>query len=64
MVSLPPMTPGTPSRVEPEAVEKHKGSVPEAVRYMLAAWAVMIGGELLHQNFRRRGERDRPVRAA
>lgn len=51
MVSLPPMTPGTPSRVGPEAVEKHKGSMPEAVRYMLAAWAVMIGGELLHQIF-------------
>lgn len=49
MVSLPPMNPGSPSRVEPEAVEKHKGSVPEAVRYMLAAWTVMIGGELLHQ---------------
>ena len=49
MVSLPPMNPGSPSRVEPEAVEKHKGSMPEAVRYMLAAWTVMIGGELLHQ---------------
>ena len=51
MVSLPPMNPGSPSRVEPEAVEKQKGSVPEAVRYMLAAWTVMIGGELLHQIF-------------
>lgn len=49
MVSLPPMNPGSPSRVEPEAVEKQKGSMPEAVRYMLAAWTVMIGGELLHQ---------------
>ena len=37
--------------MEPEAVEKQKGSMPEAVRYMLAAWAVMIGGELLHQIF-------------
>ncbi|RUQ13765.1 hypothetical protein D8M31_03530 [Corynebacterium genitalium] len=35
--------------MEPEAVEKQKGSMPEAVRYMLAAWTVMIGGELLHQ---------------
>ncbi|WP_286204849.1 hypothetical protein [Corynebacterium afermentans] len=43
------MNPGSPSRVEPEAVEKQKGSMPEAVRYMLAAWTVMIGGELLHQ---------------
>ena len=51
MVSLPPMNQGSPSRVEPEAVEKQKGSMPEAVRYMLAAWAVMIGGELLHQIF-------------
>ena len=51
MVSLPPMNPGSPSRVEPEAVEKQKGSMPEAVRYMLAAWTVMIGGELLHQIF-------------
>lgn len=51
MVSLPPMNPGSPSRVGPEAVEKQKGSMPEAVRYMLAAWAVMIGGELLHQIF-------------
>ena len=33
----------------PEAVEKHNGSMPEAVRYMLTCWAVMIGGELLHQ---------------
>lgn len=49
MVSLPPMNPGSPSRVEPEAVEKHNGSMPEAVRYMLTCWAVMIGGELLHQ---------------
>ncbi|MCG7292850.1 hypothetical protein MHJ98_10955 [Corynebacterium afermentans] len=45
------MNPGSPSRVEPEAVEKQKGSMPEAVRYMLAAWTVMIGGELLHQIF-------------
>ena len=45
------MNPGSPSRVGPEAVEKQKGSMPEAVRYMLAAWAVMIGGELLHQIF-------------
>ena len=51
MVSLPPMNPGSSSRVEPEAVEKQKGSMPEAVRYMLAAWTVMIGGELLHQIF-------------
>ena len=43
------MNPGSPSRVEPEAVEKHNGSMPEAVRYMLTCWAVMIGGELLHQ---------------
>ncbi|WP_148363820.1 MULTISPECIES: hypothetical protein [Corynebacterium] len=43
------MNPGSPSRVEPEAVEKQKVSMPEAVRYMLAAWTVMIGGELLHQ---------------
>lgn len=49
MVSLPPMNPGSPSRVEPEAVDKQKGSMPEAVRYMLTCWAVMIGGELLHQ---------------
>lgn len=51
MVSLPPMNPGSPSRVEPEAVGKQKGSMPEAVRYMLATWTVMIGGELLHQIF-------------
>ncbi|MHC2850497.1 hypothetical protein ACUXOC_001970 [Corynebacterium mucifaciens] len=50
MVSLPPMNPGSPKRVSPEAVEKRGGSgMPEAVRYMLTCWAVMIGGELLHQ---------------
>lgn len=49
MVSLPPMNPGSASKVEPEAVQKHNGSKPEAVRYMLTCWAVMIGGELLHQ---------------
>lgn len=36
MVSLPPMNPGSPKRVSPEAVEKRGGSgMPEAVRYML-----------------------------
>lgn len=50
MVSLPPMNPGSPKRVSPEAVEKRGGpGMPEAVRYMLTCWAVMIGGELLHQ---------------
>lgn len=51
MVSLPPMNPGSASRVEPEAVDKRKGSMPEAVRYMLTCWAVMIGGEVVHQIF-------------
>ncbi|UIZ92384.1 hypothetical protein JZY91_00775 [Corynebacterium sp. CNCTC7651] len=46
------MNPNSGSRVEPEAVEgtsKSKNGTPEAVRYMLVCWAVMIAGELLHQ---------------
>lgn len=48
MVSLPPgpRNPNSASHVEPEAVRDGK---PEAVRFMLVCWAVMIGGELLHQ---------------
>lgn len=51
MVSLPPMNPQSASKVEPGAVDKQNGSggMPEAVRYMLLSFAVMIGGELLHQ---------------
>lgn len=52
MVSLPPRNPGSGSHVEPRAVggpRPEKGAKPEAVRYMLACWAVMIAGELLHQ---------------
>lgn len=44
MVSLPPVTRG------PENADKQrKPQENEAVRYMLAAWAIMIGGELVHQ---------------
>ena len=55
MVSLPPGPPGpkgptnnpnSASHVDPEAA---RGGKPETVRYMLACWAFMIGGELLHQ---------------
>lgn len=52
MVSLPPRNPGSGSHVEPRAVagpRPEKGAKPEAVRYMLACWAVMIAAELLHQ---------------
>lgn len=52
MVSLPPRNPGSGSHVEPRAVagpRPEKGAMPEAVRYMLACWAVMIAAELLHQ---------------
>lgn len=52
MASIPPINPQAPSRVQPEAVEKQSGDnngVPEAVRYMLSCFAVMISGELLHQ---------------
>lgn len=51
MASLPPVNPQAPSRVEPRAVDKQNapGGVPEAVRYMLLSWAVMIAGEFLHQ---------------
>lgn len=51
MVSLPPMNPQSASKVEPGAVDKQHGpgGMPEAVRYMLLSFAVMIGGELLHQ---------------
>ena len=55
MVSLPPgptgpkgptNNPNSASHVDPEAA---RGGKPETVRYMLACWAFMIGGELLHQ---------------
>lgn len=50
MVSLPPINPSEPARVEPEAVGKQRrGGPPESVRLMLASWAIMIAGELLHQ---------------
>lgn len=52
MVSLPPMNPNSGSHVEPEASPqspKLGGPKPESVRFMLQCWAVMIGGELLHQ---------------
>lgn len=57
MVSLPPMNPNSGSHVAPAATQTStsngpKGSDnerPEAVRYMLTCWVVMIVGELLHQ---------------
>ncbi len=58
MVSLPPMNPNSGSHVAPSAAQtsksnepngSRKGARPEAVRYMLACWVVMIAGELLHQ---------------
>lgn len=52
MVSLPPINPGSPSHVEPAAArggQPGRNLKPEAVRYMLVCWAVMIAGELLHQ---------------
>ena len=41
-----PSNPNSASHVDPEAA---RGGKPETVRYMLACWAFMIGGELLHQ---------------
>lgn len=54
MVSLPPVNPNSGSHVEPKAVAGASssgapGGKPEAVRFMLGCWAVMILGELLHQ---------------
>ncbi|WP_070463762.1 hypothetical protein [Corynebacterium sp. HMSC29G08] len=55
MVSLPPGPPGpkgptnNPNSASHVAPEAARGGKPETVRYMLACWAFMIGGELLHQ---------------
>lgn len=54
MVSLPPHNPQSPSHIAPAAAPHpapngKKDSQPESVRLMLACWAVMIAGELLHQ---------------
>lgn len=51
MVSLPPVNPNSGSHVSPSAVKPASTSsgLPETVRFMLMCWAVMIGGELLHQ---------------
>ena len=42
----PPANPETGSHVDPAAVDP---KMPEAVRFMLLSWAIMIAGELLHQ---------------
>ncbi|WP_133064043.1 hypothetical protein [Corynebacterium hadale] len=50
MVSLPPTPQRAPEqRPMPDGGASSSTSMPEAVRLMLACWAVMIGGELIHQ---------------
>ena len=43
-----PENPNSASHVNPGAANA-SGGKPEAVRFMLVCWAIMIGGELLHQ---------------
>lgn len=54
MVSLPPQNPQSPSHITPSSAtppesKRDTHTPPESVRFMLACWAVMLGGELLHQ---------------